>query len=261
MLIGASINDSDPIASALSIKADSVQVMPDPQSWKTPSLSYDGGADAFRSAAIDAGITVYVHAPYVINVASTNNRVRIPSRKLLQQVVDLAAGIGAQGVIVHGGHVSDPSEMESGFENWGKAISGLDMTCPVFIENTAGGQHAMARYLQNIDKLWTVLAGVENGHQVGFCLDTCHAHAAGLELSGLVEKVLAITSRIDLVHANDSRDAFGSGADRHANLGHGHCDPDGLVEVVANSGAPALVETPGGLEKQAADIEWLRGRL
>ena len=261
MLIGASIKDPDPIACALSIGADSVQIMSDPQSWKAPRLDYAGGPEALRLAAAEAGIVLYVHAPYVINVASTNNRIRIPSRKLLQQVVNLAGEIGAEGVIVHGGHVSEPSELDAGFENWGKAVAGLETNCPIFIENTAGGKHAMARYLENIDRLWATLSGVEKGDQVGFCLDTCHAHAAGLELSGLVEKVLAITSRIDLVHANDSRDAFGSGADRHANLGHGQCDPDGLVEVVAKSGAPVLVETPGGLEKQAEDIEWLRSRL
>jgi deoxyribonuclease-4 len=63
------------------------------------------------------------------------------------------------------------------------------------------------------------------------------------------------------VHANDSRDAFNSGADRHANFGQGELDPEGLVSVVREAGAPVVVETPGGAEGQAADIAWLRERL
>ena len=96
---------------------------------------------------------------------------------------------------------------------------------------------------------------------IGFCLDTCHAHAGGEELVGLVERILVITGRIDLVHANDSRDAFDSGADRHTNFGQGNCDPEGIVEVVRLSQAPVVVETPGGLEGQSADLAWLRERL
>ena len=76
-----------------------------------------------------------------------------------------------------------------------------------------------------------------------------------------MDKVTAITGRIDLVHANDSRDAFDSGADRHTNLGQGHLDPNELVEVVRQAGAPAVVETPGDVEGQSADIAWLTERL
>ena len=64
---------------------------------------------------------MYVHAPYLINVASANNRVRIPSRKILQETCDAAAEIGATAVIVHGGHADD-NDMEAGFERWVKAL-------------------------------------------------------------------------------------------------------------------------------------------
>ena len=96
---------------------------------------------------------------------------------------------------------------------------------------------------------------------IGFCLDTCHAHAGGEELLGVVDRVKAITGRIDLVHANGSRDAFGSGADRHANLTDGHIDPEAIVAVCAAAGAPILVETPGLREGQGGDIAFLRERL
>ena len=61
----------------------------------------------------------------------------------------------------------------------------------------------------------------------------------------VVERVKAITGRIDLIHCNDSRDAFGSGADRHANLGEGQIDPELIVAVCRAAGAPIVVETPG----------------
>ncbi|MDN6762519.1 TIM barrel protein, partial [Acidipropionibacterium jensenii] len=96
---------------------------------------------------------------------------------------------------------------------------------------------------------------------VGFCLDTCHAFAAGLDMTTLVDDIHAVTGRIDLVHANDSQGPAGSGRDRHANLGQGQIDPDELVRVIRAAGAPVVVETPGGAQDQAADIAWLRERL
>ncbi|MGL5931122.1 MAG: TIM barrel protein, partial [Dermatophilaceae bacterium] len=71
----------------------------------------------------------------------------------------------------------------------------------------------------------------------------------------------AITGRIDLVHCNDSRDEFDSGADRHTNLGSGHIDGADLADLVRAAGAPVVVETPGGVDGQSADIAWLRERL
>jgi deoxyribonuclease-4 len=96
---------------------------------------------------------------------------------------------------------------------------------------------------------------------VGFCLDTCHAHAGGNALETIVDDVRAITGRIDLVHANGSRDPFGSGRDRHDNLERGEIDPALVVGVVRAAGAPVVVETPGGADGQGADIGYLRGQL
>ena len=86
----------------------------------------------------------------------------------------------------------------------------------------------MARHFDTIARLWDHIG--DTG--IGFCLDTCHAWAAGEALIDAVERIKAITGRIDLVHCNDSRDAAGSGADRHANFGTGQIDPELLVAVV-----------------------------
>jgi deoxyribonuclease IV len=226
----------------------------DPQGWKKPVLPE--GVEAFRGSDID----VYIHSPYVINVATSNNRIRIPSRKLLTQQLEAAASIGAKALIVHGGHVLKSDDPEIGYENWRKVFERIDCPIPIYIENTAGGGNAMARAFERIARLWEVLDGVTDlDRKVGFCLDTCHAHAAGEELVDAVDRIKAITGRIDLVHCNDSRDTFGSGADRHANLGDGMIDPELILTVVRAAGAPVLVETPS--DGQAADISWLRDNL
>ena len=261
-LFGGHVGQDDPIGQAAEIGADCVQFfLGDPQGWKGPEFPHPDGAEGLKAAAEAAGVRIYIHAPYVINVATSNNRIRIPSRKILQQQVSAAASIGAAGVIVHGGHVTKDDDPEIGYDNWRKTFERMDLECPVFIENTAGGNNSMARRLESIARLWDALSGVEGFESVGFCLDTCHAHAGGLEPSGLVDAIKAITGRIDLVHLNDSRDAFGSGADRHAVLGLGQCDPEYLVQVVRDAGTATILETPGDPASHAAQLDWLRALL
>jgi deoxyribonuclease IV len=266
LVIGAHVDQTDPVAEATARGADLSQFfLGDPQGYKGPEIRYAGGADGLREAAAAAGIDLYVHAPYIVNVATTNNRIRIPSRKLLQQHVDAAAEIGAKGLVVHGGHVDkagdDAELLEKGFDNWRKAIEATDLKLPVLIENTAGGDNAMTRHLDRIGRVWDAISAAEGFEMVGFCLDTCHTHAGGNELATVVERIRSITGRVDLVHANDSRDAFGSGADRHTSLGAGQIDPDELAAVVRDAGAPVVCETPGGPEEHRADFDWLRSRV
>lgn len=262
MLIGAHVDQTDPIAEAQARNAPLVQFfLGNPQSYKGPVVAYEGGPAKLRSDAEVAGVDLYVHAPYLINVATTNNRQRIPSRKLLQQHMDAAAAIGAKGLIVHGGHVTDDDDPEKGFDNWRKAVEATDLKIPLLIENTAGGTNAMTRYLDRIAGVWDAIAAAEGADMVGFCLDTCHAHAGGNALETIVDDVRAITGRIDLVHANDSRDEFDSGADRHASFGAGKIDPDLLAAVVRDAGAPVVCETPGGAAEHRDDFAWLRDRL
>jgi len=260
--IGAHVEQDDPIAEARARETTLVQFfLGDPQGYKGPEIRYAGGAAGLRADAEAAGIDLYVHAPYIVNVATTNNRIRIPSRKLLQQHMDAAAEIGAKGLIVHGGHVNKSDDPAVGFDNWRKAIDATDIKIPLLIENTAGGDNAMARHLDRIAGVWEAISQADGFDDVGFCLDTCHAWAGGIELPTAVERVRAITGRIDLVHANDSRDAFDSGADRHANFGNGQLDADDFAGVVREAGAPVICETPGGAADHLDDFAWLRERL
>ncbi len=250
MLIGGHVSPDDPIGTAAAEGAECVQIfLGNPQSWKAPKPRDD--ADALRASPVP----IYVHAPYLVNLASPNNRVRIPSRKILQQTCDAASAIGARAVIVHGGHITEDDDERAGFERWRKAMEQLESDVPVYLENTAGGDHAMARHFDTIARLWDHIA--EFG--VGFCLDTCHAHAAGEDLLSAVDRIRSITGRIDLVHCNDSKDAYGSGRDRHEHLGRGMIDPDALVVVVREAGAPVICET--GDDARKDDIAWLRQRV
>ncbi|CAI9402877.1 deoxyribonuclease IV [Nocardioides sp. T2.26MG-1] len=260
--IGAHVDQADPIAEAQAREMPHVQFfLGDPQGYKGPEFRYAGGAEALKADAEAAGVGLYVHAPYIVNVATTNNRIRIPSRKLLQQHVDAAAAIGARGLIVHGGHVNKDDDPAKGFDNWRKAVEAVDLKLPLLIENTAGGDNAMTRYLERIERVWDAIASTEQADLVGFCLDTCHAHAGGNSLETIVDDVRRITGRIDLVHCNDSRDEFDSGADRHASLGAGKVDPDLLAAVVRDAGAPVILETPGGAAEHRADAAWLTERI
>ena len=252
-LIGAHVDSADPLTHGIEVGAEAVQFfMGDPQGWKKPPPHPH--ADALRATELD----IYIHAPYLVNVASTNNKIRIPSRKILAEHAAAAAGIGARGLIVHGGHVTAKDDPEVGVENWRKTFerapeAGFGL--PILIENTAGGENAMARGFDRLARLWDAVGD----YGPGFVLDTCHAWAAGEDLVGIVERVRGITGRVDLVHANSSRDAAGSGADRHANFDAGTIDPELIIAACREAGCDVIVETP--LEGIAADVELLRKAL
>lgn len=219
----------------------------DPQSWKKPAPRAD--ADDLAKAELP----VYVHAPYPINVASPNNRIRIPSRKNLVTAAEAAVNIGATALIVHGGHVGDDESIEVGFDRWAKALATLTVDIKVLIENTAGGGNAVVRDIANFAPLWDAIGD----YNVGACLDTCHAWAAGQDLDASVGTIVDACGSVSLVHLNDSRDGFDSRRDRHANLGFGEI-PTGLMAAVVSEGvAPIVLETPGGVDDHRADIDWV----
>ena len=250
--IGAHVPSDAPLVEAAARGADLVQVfLSNPQSWKAPLPRAD--AEALRGASIP----VYVHAPYLVNVGSPNNRIRIPSRKILADTLGAAAAIGASGVIVHGGHVGDDEDVAVGRERWRKALESVELVVPVLLENTAGGGNAILRECDSYGPLWEEIGSF----RVGVVIDTCHAWASGEDMASLVDRIRAATGRIDLVHGNDSRDPHGSSRDRHANLGDGEIPPDVLAAVLRQAGAPIVVETPGEAEEHARDISWIRERV
>jgi len=253
-LVGAHVSPEHPLEEAGALGADCVQVfLSDPQGWKKP----DDRADAEELKG--SPVPLYAHAPYLINVCSPRNNVRYGSRKILQQTCDAAAAVGAAAVIVHPGHAEDG--IDAGIGRWGRTLEMLESEVPLYIENTAGGDNAVARRFDALARLWDLVTKQRGDVEIGFCFDTCHAHAAGEELGDAVERVRAIVGRIDLLHANDSRDPPGTGADRHANLGKGTIGADVLAAMIKAAAAPVVCETPGGDDDMRADMAFVRDAL
>jgi deoxyribonuclease-4 len=253
-IVGAHVAPARPLQEARALGADCAQVfLSDPQGWRKPPPRKDA-AELRRSP-----VPLYVHAPYLINVCSPRNNVRYGSRNILEQTCEAAAEVGAAAVIVHAGHAEDG--VGEGVGRWVRTLEMLTSTVPVLIENTAGGANAVARRFDALARLWEGVAHAETDFQLGFCFDTCHAHAAGEELADAVQRVLAIVGEIDLLHANDSLDPPGTGADRHANLGKGEIGADALRQMIRAAGPPVVVETPGGAGDIRADLEFVRAAL
>jgi deoxyribonuclease-4 len=249
VIIGAHVGQEDPLGDARSVGAEVIQMfLGNPQSFTKPKPRDD--AETLRNS----NLPIYVHAPYRLNVCHPSPRIRVPSRKTLAENVDSASEIGAVGVIVHGGHAED--DQAHGPIRWWKVFEERRFPVRIIIENTAGGDNAVARYVDQIERLWEKVA--EFGP--GFCFDTCHAHAAGEELTDVVERVLKVVGKIDVLHCNSSRDPAGTGADRHANLTTGTMDVEGILAMIQASKAPVVIfETPwSGI---ADDISWLREQI
>ena len=146
-LVGAHIGGDRPLEAAKALGADCVQIfLSDPQGWEKPPPRDD--ADELRAS----DVPLYVHAPYLINVCSPKNNVRYGSRKILQQTCDAAADVGAAAVIVHAGHAEDG--IETGVGRWPRTLEMLESDVPVYLENTAGGDNAVARRFDALAQLW-----------------------------------------------------------------------------------------------------------
>jgi deoxyribonuclease-4 len=136
----------------------------------------------------------------------------------------------------------------------------------LLIEPTAGGGQALAATVQDLAPYFSQL---DDHPMLGVCLDTCHAFAAGHDLSapgGMKKTLDALVrsvgrGRLGLVHANDSKDPLGSLRDRHEAIGRGRIGKDPFAELFrhpATRGVPVVVETPGDALSQLEDLELLR---
>ena len=258
MMIGAHLSNKRPLADARAIGAELIQVfLSNPQSWKKPLPRPD--AEELASSPTP----IYVHAPYLVNVVAGESRVRIPSRRILAETCEAATAIGAAGVVVHGGHVTGGGSLGEATGRWRKALTQLDTTVPVLIENTASGQFAAARRLEDIRRLWEEIGDLD----VGLVLDTCHAWVAGYDLAGDFEGVWIRADdtfgvhRVELFHLNDARTLFGSRLDRHANIGEGTIGLEPFRRIMKEDrfrSVPKILETPKGDDGVTADRMNLR---
>ena len=137
----------------------------------------------------------------------------------------------------------------------------LESEVPVYLENTAGGDHAVARRFDALARLWEEVAASGTDVEDRLLLRHLPRPRCGEDLSDAVERAIAITGGIDLLHVNDSRDPPGTGADRHANIGTGTIDLDVLRHMIRAAAAPSVVETPREVEALRADVELVRAAL
>jgi len=250
------------------IGAEVIQVfVSNPRGWAEPAPDPDGDA-AFARTRADRGLAVFVHAPYLINFGSPSPDTLRRSRDALAFSLRRAAAIGAAGVVLHAGSAVLGNQWTDAMAQVRtNLIPLLDAAGPtgpqLLIEPTAGGGGALASDIASIGAYLDVLAD----DRVGLCIDTCHLHAAGHDLSTAAGMRSAFArlrrtvgaGRIRLLHVNDSRDPAGSKRDRHAALGQGTIGLEAfeaLTRMPATRGIALVVETDDA--GHAADIATLR---
>src|SRR5688572_19058526 len=158
--IGAHVEQESPLEAAAAVGAESAQIfLGKPSGWEKPPPRDD--AEELRASKLP----IYVHAQYRINVCSPQNNIRYGARKMLAQQCEAAGAIGAAALIVHPGHAEDG--VEAGVARWKRTLEILESPVPVWLENTAGGENAVARRVDAIELLWEQVGG-ETEVEVGF---------------------------------------------------------------------------------------------
>lgn len=220
-----------------------------------------------REALAEAGFPLFLHAPYLVNLASPEPLTRSRSLASAAYALRRGANLGAGGVVIHAGHCVGTSRTEAlaRLEESLRELLELAHGVDVVVELTAGGRGAVACRPPEAQE---ILEAVDGAAGLRFCLDTCHLWAAGVDWGsprGRAELAAGLAAlgpgRVALVHVNDSADPLGSRRDRHRNLGRGTVPLDALprlLAVPALAGAVLVTETPGTAADQAADVAVVR---
>jgi deoxyribonuclease-4 len=253
------------------IGAEAVQVfLGNPRGWAatTGSPSQDS---AFREGCGEAGMPVFLHAPYLINFGSPVLTTVERSVESLRHAFARGAAVGARGVVLHAGSAVDPAHRDAAGialrELLLPLLDGLGDGDPaLLIEPTAGGGAPLAATVADLGPYFDLL---ERHPRLGVCLDTCHLYAAGQDIAtpgGLRSALGSLVrtvgrGRLQLIHANDSRDPLGSNRDRHQTIGAGAIGLEPFAELFrhpAVHGVPVVVETPGGEAGHTRDVALLK---
>ncbi|NLU67656.1 deoxyribonuclease IV [Streptomyces sp. HNM0574] len=257
---------------AREISAETVQVfVANPRGWATPPGSPQQDEE-FRAACAERDLPAYVHAPYLINFGSHTEATAAKSVDSMRHSLRRGRDIGALGVVVHTGSATGGRPRETALAQARELMLPLldelthDDDPWLLLEPTAGQGASLCSQVRDLGPYFEVL---ERHPRLGVCLDTCHAHAAGHDLSApggmkqALDELESVTGpgRLKLIHANDSKDVAGAHKDRHANIGAGDIGAEPFGELLAHpvtDGVPLVIETPGGKEGHAADIARLK---
>lgn len=255
------------LAYAEEIGAAALQVfVSNPRGWAL-SVGDPARDEEFRAAA---KAPVFVHAPYLVNFGSPTEATLRKSVDSVSHSLLRGAAIGARGVVVHAGSAVAGAHRTDAMRQLREHLLPLLDTLPdggpqLLVEPTAGGGQALAATVQDLAPYFSAL---DDHPRLGVCLDTCHAFAAGHDLSapgGMKKTLDALVravgrGRLQLVHANDSKDPLGSSRDRHESIGQGHIGKDPFVELFrhpATRNVPVVVETPGDATAHRRDVDLL----
>jgi deoxyribonuclease IV len=260
VLLGAHVSVSGGIHTAIDraekMKAESVQVFTQsPRRW-APTNHDPENLERFKERRAEAGIDAALcHALYLINLASPDDELYEKSVAALENTVDVACAIEADGVVFHiGSHLG--AGMDAGIdrvtEAMKKALDRCDESTWLLMEDTAGAGDTIGR---SIDELARVFERLDAHPRLGLCLDSCHLYASGYDvtdreaLDGLLDEVDASIGldRLRALHVNDSAAELGSNRDRHANIGKGLLG-ERLGVFVGHArlqALPAVLEVPG----------------
>ncbi len=245
-----------------------------PRGGKARALSAEEVAGA-RSVLEAADVRpLVVHTPYFANLVAGDKDLRRYAVETVAEDLHRASELGSPYVVTHVGRPAPDLHPEAARELAAESLSSVLRAqggtggVILLLENTAGSEREMGASLEDLAGL---LGRVEAGFpgRLGVCLDTCHAHAAGYDLSrpASVRRFIDLAlelfgpERVRVVHANDSLAAAGSRLDRHAPVGAGTIGESGFRALLGDPrlrGCPFLVETPGTDEERARDLERLR---
>lgn len=243
-----------------------------PRGWNTASVTNEQKTLFLEKKRKMNGGPVFFHASYLVNFAD-NDRIGNNSKTSLIAEMSVAAQLGIVGSIVHLGSFkkSPPTLFDMATENGYKILIDnirfvLDHTPKnvYFIIENAGNN----KIGKNITEIAAIVRDIQND-RIRVCLDTCHLYSAGYDL-GSPDALNAFLDEFDsaigldkivALHANDSRDPFGSGRDRHENIGQGTLSLRPFELLINDSRTkhlPFIIETPGfdgtGPDKKNLDI-------
>lgn len=273
MPIGAHLGIKGGLANAVAesrrLDTDALQVFTSsPQMWRAKPVE-ESAAQAFRTARATGPLAVVVHDSYLINLCAAGEELREKSRVALADELDRCALYGIELVNSHMGSHVGQGEAE-GIRLVSCAVEPLlansDPSITLLMETTAGAGSALGGTFEGLARALDALNG---DPRVGVCLDTCHVFAAGYDLRtpeavaetlGKFDEVIGL-DRLRAVHLNDSKGAFGSHKDRHANLGEGEIGLEGLKAFVTNprlAHVPMILETPQEGDGHVRDLELIR---
>jgi deoxyribonuclease-4 len=260
MQLGAHVSTSGGIHTAIdrieSFGGDCVQIFTQsPRTWR-PTNHDPSNFERFKERRAEAGIgAVVCHALYLINLASPDDDVYEKSVASLNNTMDVACAIDADGVVFHvGSHLG--SGFEAGLERavpaLREALERCTETTWLLIENSAGAGGTIGR---SIDELAALYEALDRHERVGICLDSCHLFVSGYDVTKRAELdavLREVDDRIGLdrlraLHVNDSKAPLRSNRDRHDNIGEGVLGEELGVFLAQPKlqKLPAFLEVPG----------------